>query len=212
MTAFAVPLLPKLRGQFAEFLNKGSPVRLRIFFSSTCVGLRYGYLIKLTAAFLAGGDSCASLLYSVPRHGSALRHAYLTTCRPNRLDALFHPRAHTILPCHCIVNLFGSTGISTCCPSSTPFGLDLGPDLPWVDEPSPGNLRLSTGEFLAPLSLLMPAFSLPYSPPLLPVWLPPVCIAPLPIHFVYPQASVARLSPVNFRRKITRPVSYYALF
>ena len=38
------PLLPKLRGHFAEFLNKGSPVRLRIFFSSTCVGLRYGYL------------------------------------------------------------------------------------------------------------------------------------------------------------------------
>ena len=39
-----VPLIPKLRGHFAEFLNKGSPVRLRIFFSSTCVGLRYGYL------------------------------------------------------------------------------------------------------------------------------------------------------------------------
>ena len=39
-----VPLLPKLRGHFAEFLNKGSPVRLRIFFSSTCVGLRYGHL------------------------------------------------------------------------------------------------------------------------------------------------------------------------
>ena len=39
------PLLPKLRGHFAEFLNKSSPVRLRIFFSSTCVGLRYGYLI-----------------------------------------------------------------------------------------------------------------------------------------------------------------------
>ena len=38
------PLLPKLRGHFAEFLNKGSPVRLRIFFSSTCVGLRYGHL------------------------------------------------------------------------------------------------------------------------------------------------------------------------
>ena len=164
------------------------------------------------AAFLAGADSCASLLYSVPRHGSALRHAYFTTCQPNRLDALFHPRAHTISPCHCFIILFGSTGISTCCPSSTPFGLDLGPDLPWADEPSPGNLRLSTGEFLAPLSLLMPAFSLLYSPLLLPVRLLPVYIAPLPIHSVYSQASVTRLSPVNFRRKITRPVSYYALF
>ena len=107
---------------------------------------------------------------------------------------------------------FGSTGISTCCPSSTPFGLDLGPDLPWADEPSPGNLRLSTAEFLAPLSLLMPAFSLPCSPPPLPIWLLPARIAPLPIYIVYPQASVLRLSPVNFRRIITRPVSYYALF
>ena len=123
-----------------------------------------------------------------------------------------HLRAHTISPCHCFINLFGSTGISTCCPSSTPFGLDLGPDLPRADEPSPGILRLSTGEFLAPLSLLMPAFSLLYSPLLLPVQLLPVYIAPLPIHYVYSHASVTGLSPVNFRRKITRPVSYYALF
>ena len=35
-------LIPKLRMQFAEFLNVGSLARLRIFISSTCVGLRYG--------------------------------------------------------------------------------------------------------------------------------------------------------------------------
>ena len=60
------PLLPKLRGHFAEFLNKGSPVRLRIFFSSTCVGLRYGRLQPYLAAFLASVDSSASLLFSLP--------------------------------------------------------------------------------------------------------------------------------------------------
>ena len=38
------PLLPKLRGQYAEFLNNPSPVGLRILSSSTCVGLRYGHL------------------------------------------------------------------------------------------------------------------------------------------------------------------------
>ena len=38
------PLLPKLRGNFAEFLNNPSPVGLRILFPSTCVGLRYGHL------------------------------------------------------------------------------------------------------------------------------------------------------------------------
>ena len=37
------PLIPKLRGQFAEFLNNASPAGLRILSSSTCVGLRYGY-------------------------------------------------------------------------------------------------------------------------------------------------------------------------
>ena len=37
------PLLPKLRGHFAEFLNNASSAGLRILSSSTCVGLRYGY-------------------------------------------------------------------------------------------------------------------------------------------------------------------------
>ena len=36
------PLLPKLRGDFAEFLSKGSPARLTLLASPTCVGLRYG--------------------------------------------------------------------------------------------------------------------------------------------------------------------------
>ena len=40
------PLLPKLRGYFAEFLNNASSVGLRILSSSTCVGLRYGYNIN----------------------------------------------------------------------------------------------------------------------------------------------------------------------
>ena len=38
---------------------------------------------------------------------------------------------------------FGGYGISTVCASTTPCGLALAPGLPWADEPSPGNLRLS---------------------------------------------------------------------
>ena len=38
------PLIPKLRGQFAEFLNQVSLLRLGIFYPPTCVGLRYGSL------------------------------------------------------------------------------------------------------------------------------------------------------------------------
>ena len=43
---FQAPLLPKLRGHFAEFLNNASSVGLRILSSSTCVGLRYGPCIR----------------------------------------------------------------------------------------------------------------------------------------------------------------------
>ena len=45
------PLIPKLRGQFAEFLNYPSPVGLRILFLSTCVGLRYGHRLLYTRLF-----------------------------------------------------------------------------------------------------------------------------------------------------------------
>ena len=38
-----VPLLPKLRGHFAEFLNEGSLTRLRSASASTCVGFGYGH-------------------------------------------------------------------------------------------------------------------------------------------------------------------------
>ena len=39
------PLLPKLRGYFAEFLFDSYSERLRILSSSTCGGLRYGHLV-----------------------------------------------------------------------------------------------------------------------------------------------------------------------
>ena len=42
------------------------------------------------------------------------------------------------------------TGILTSFPSATPFGLTLGPGLPWVDEPSPGTLGLTAREILTP--------------------------------------------------------------
>ena len=113
----------------------------------------------------------------------------------------------------CVTASFlGGAGISTCYPSPTTSVLGLGPDLPWADEPSPGNLGLSTATFLALLSLLIPALSLVYSPQLLSVLLQSVYVAPLPMLLEHPAASVSRLSPGHFRRTTTRPVSYYALF
>ena len=46
------PLLPKLRGHFAEFLNHDSLERLSILYLITCVGLGYGRLEPHVDAFL----------------------------------------------------------------------------------------------------------------------------------------------------------------
>ena len=43
--ATRVPLLPKLRGDFAEFLSESCLAHLSIFYLPTCGGLRYGYPI-----------------------------------------------------------------------------------------------------------------------------------------------------------------------
>jgi len=56
------PLIPKLRGQFAEFLNERSLVRLRILFLPTCVGLRYGCLEDSLEVFLGSMESIGWLV------------------------------------------------------------------------------------------------------------------------------------------------------
>ena len=104
-----------------------------------------------------------------------------------------------------------STGISTCCPSATPLGLALGPDLPRADQLYSGNLGYSAGRILTFLSLLIPAFSLLKSPQLLTVLLRSFKNAPLPT-LAGSAASVLCFSPGHFRRRTSRLVSYYALF
>ena len=92
------PLLPKLRGDFAEFLDHGSPDRLGMFYPPTCVGLRYGHLAapqgffseawahslrqkpsSATSAVVGGGLPCppayvASRGRPEPRRATLLRH------------------------------------------------------------------------------------------------------------------------------------------
>ena len=54
------PLLPKLRGQFAEFLNQSSPDRLGILYLPTCVGLGYGHCANSLEVFLGSMGSITS--------------------------------------------------------------------------------------------------------------------------------------------------------
>ena len=97
-----------------------------------------------------------------------------------RLPRSIHSRVVLSICVPTFLNICG-TGISTCYPSTTTFVLALGPDLPREDQLYPGNLRYSAMKILTSFSLLIPAFSLQYSPQLLPVLLRSVFNAPLPI-------------------------------
>ena len=110
------PLLPKLRGQLAEFLNNLSPVGLRIFFLSTCVGLRYG-LHSLSTQLFSPSSKSASRSFAVPYD------------RGNHRPAI---RFKSVL----VLKYFGGYGISTVCASATRFRLTLAPGLLGADEPS----------------------------------------------------------------------------
>ena len=135
------PLLPKLRGHFAEFLNNASPVGLRILSSSTCVGVYGTGTYKTIAAFLDSQGPGLPYLCSV-RVTSSDRAADLPTALLPRL----HRDLHSRIPfpvCVPTVLFICGTGISTCYPSTTSFDLALGPDLPRADQLYSGNLRYS---------------------------------------------------------------------
>ena len=137
--------------------------------------------------------------------------ADLPTVLLPRLPRYSHSR-DVLSFCVPTVLMIHGTGISTCCPSTTPLSLALGPDLPRADQLYSGNLGYSAGRIPTFLSLLIPAFSLRCGPRLLPVPLPPASNAPLPMYLVHPRASAVCFSPGHFRRGTSRLVSYYALF
>ena len=118
-----------------------------------------GTFIQYQQAFLVSvllGNSLLFIFHYIFRYESFLFLAFLPLLRPLSFLSISVVQES-----------------STCYPSDTPFGLSLGPDLPWADEPSPGNLRLSTARILTLLSLLIPAFSLLLRPQLLSVLLRP---------------------------------------
>ena len=117
------------------------------------------------AAFLGSWNLVLRYLLFAPHHTFSLcdGFAYHTD---NVLAPVFPFPAH-LIPLRPHISKYCSAGISTCCPSATPFGLALGPDLPRADQLYPGNLGYSAVWILTILSLLIPAFSLPIPPQLL---------------------------------------------
>ena len=178
------PLLPKLRGHFAEFLNNASSAGLRILSSSTCVGLRYGYYMN--------NSGFSRHMLHILRYSFSLRITALCYCTDFPLQPLlclrrsFHSRL-ILYTCVPTVLSYNSTGISTCYPSTTSSDLALGPDLPRADQLYSGNLGYSAKRILTSFSLLIPAFSLPDTPLLLSVQLRRVGNAPLPMYYYIPK-------------------------
>ena len=95
------PLLPKLRGHFAEFLNEGSPAHLRILSPPTCVGLRYGHPLVSLEAFLDSVGSVSSpILQSAPHHSSGFSFGGFASQTPYKLRRDFPSSRLLTFLCH----------------------------------------------------------------------------------------------------------------
>jgi hypothetical protein len=107
------------------------------------------------------------------------------------------------------------TGILTCHPSATPFGLVLGTDSPWAELPCPGNLRLTARRILIFFIATHPG-RITWTSSRSRFRLPSSVRPTLPYQCARSPGTVrgfgSALSPVNFRRRVARLVSCYALF
>ena len=128
----AAHLLPKVRCQFAEFLNPSSLKRLGILYPSTCVGLRYGHLLDSLRGFSwkHGISYFAEPVGTARHHASALME--LRICQqlpPTRLNRdNRRPASLSFSVPPSVKRRTGGSGIFTGSPSPTPFGLGLGTD------------------------------------------------------------------------------------
>ena len=150
-----------------------------------CVHFRYGSHILSLETFLGSSSTAFRTRLSFPYASRLLVSDGGFACHPDISLAPALPAAGCSFLSPSFLHIYMSTGISTCCPSTTPLGLALGPDLPRADEPSSGNLGFSVRGILTFLSLLIPAFSLRCNPQLLPVLLPLASNAPLPMYLVH---------------------------
>ena len=118
------PLIANLRGHFAEFLNHRSPERLRLLVSPTCVSFStVAYSIN-PRSFSWTSFLCMSHHHNAHGKPPWITKVDLPSFLLGSADRILTPA--NIFRTPSLHRWVRGTGILTCYPSSTPFGLDLG--------------------------------------------------------------------------------------
>ena len=204
------PLLPKLRGHFAEFLNNASSVGLRILSSSTCVGLRYGRQIH-DSGFSRQYFRMLPYLKFGPRHAPGSDSGF-SICPPHALVRVFSFRAHpsVLRPrssdiCRCRNLCLLSIGyvfrprLRSRLPQSRSALLWK----PWIFGLGDSHSHLATHSGILSSRLSTAPYRYRFSARSMLLYQSPSGDS---------SASAVCFSPGNFRRRTSRPVSCYALF
>ena len=205
------PLLPKLRGHFAEFLGNASPAGLRILSLSTCVGLRYGCADRYSG-FSRHGICMLCYFFFAPSHGPALDAGFSLRPAPPLLPVFpFPAHASPMRP-----RSSGSAQYRNFHLLSIGYALRprLRPRLtqgrsalpwkPWIFGRKDSHLPLATHSgILSSIQSTAPSGTASSRMQ---------CSPTGQRFYAAPRASAACFSPGHFRRRASRLVSYYALF
>ena len=205
------PLLPKLRGCFAEFLGNASSVGLGILSPSTCVGLRYGCRQRYSG-FSRHMTHALPYLYFGPHHALGLQRGFSSPAPPSLVPVfsfpagISHMRPH-ISGCLQYRNFhllsIGCAFRPRLRPRLTQ-GRSASPWKPWIFGRKDSHLPLATHSSI----LSSRSSTAPYGTASLDRQCSPTNVC----FHTHSQASAACFSPGHFRRGASRLVSYYALF
>ena len=203
------PLLPKLRGCFAEFLGNASSAGLRILSSSTCVGLRYGYGMNDSGFSRHAFSGLRYLKFAPRRVFPSWRGFASATGTALAPVSPFPAPASRACPHSSVIPQYRNLHLLSIGYGSRPRlrprlaqGRSALPWRPWIFGLEDSHLHLATHSgILSSVRSTAPSGTASSRTQ---------CSSTIPLRVSL--ASAARFSPGHFRRRASRPVSYYALF
>lgn len=130
----------------------------------TCVGFRYGFYKISSRRFSRHSVPDSFLAYARIALATGLNDQRICLSITPQRPGPHSKRPNQLKPCVTPSKSYRSAGILTCCPSTTPFGLVLGPTNPGTIRVALETLSLRWAGFSPALLLLMPTFSLLNAP------------------------------------------------